>query len=52
MYPSIRKGGVLAGFLERRKAMIVLPFTPYELIHLILTVVIIYITWKYRNTKK
>jgi len=34
------------------KPMTVLPFSQYELLTLVLTAILVYITWKHGNTKK
>ena len=39
-------GGVLAGLPKGGMAMTVIPLSPFELTQVILTVILIYVTWK------
>ncbi len=49
------EGVCLAGLRKGVSAMIVIPLSPYEAFSLMLTVILIYVTWKgnkSKNTKK
>jgi len=46
-------GGFLAGLLKGGEAMTInIPFTPYELLQLVLTALLVYVTWKSINSGK